>query len=660
MKNFTITLLIVISYNFGFSQLFVKPGSYVYVKNAHLFVKNDINLGGTATDVTNDTDGKIYLRNEGQLLQGKTTASTNTGFGRVSVFQEGTSDNYEYNYWSSPVGYSSNTLGNGNFDIGMLYRPTTQLLSTKAATTGSYNGFAVPLTIASYWIYTYRASANYSDWVSINNSSQALAAGEGFTMKGTSGGDNLTVGDTTQNHFIPAGPLPPVFVDKQRYDFRGKPNDGEINIAVLPPAGAVINSTLTGNPYPSAINLNYFLLENSGQAVNYATGVVSPEVATDKVIDGVAYFWEQNKTVNSHNIQSYVGGYGTYVANGEFPIGTRNANVYGAYTAAPFKTYNLDGSVSGGAGTGSDYKRMFSPIGQGFMVNGDVAASASKPAKMKNIYRAFVKENNTSSQFEKNSSASQSATNNQNWDEIPNVAGVDYTQFSKLEVPQIKIHAILNNDVTKEITMAFNSTTTDGFDTAMEAQSMDDLPTDVNFSFANDAKGYVTTTLPFAINKRIPITLKSFGAGTFKMKVYNYINFNETNSVYLYDNVSEVYHDIANNAYEFSLPEGTYANRFEITFQNTVLANPNNIKNNFIVVQNNNTQLLSISNPNSLDMKAVVLFDISGKQIFNKVNLGAKTVYEFPTQTLSEGVYLVKLQTNDNQTLTQKIIVSKK
>lgn len=666
MKNFTISLLVLVSFNLGFSQLFVKDGSYMYVKNTHLFVKNEINLGGTAANVTADTDGKIYLRNEGQLLQGRTTSSANTGFGRISVFQEGTSDNFEYNYWSSPVGYSSSAVGNGNFDIGMLYRPTSNISSTQAATTGSYNGISVPLTIASYWIFAYRASANYSDWFQISNmphtNANALKAGEGFTMKGTAGSDPVNPGEASVNNNTPVGAPPPGFVHQQRYDFRGKPNDGDIAIAVLPPAGATINSTLTGNPYPSAINLNYFLLENSGRTVNYTTGAVGPEVATNKVIDGAAYFWEQNKSVDSHNIQSYVGGYGSYVANGEFPVGTRNANVTGTYTVAAFSTYNLDGSVSAGAGSGSNYERMFSPIGQGFMINGDVAAAAvTKPALMKNAYRVFVKEGLLNrSEFEKQGSNNSTLTTNQNWDEIPNVAGVDYTQFSRLDVPQIKIRTILNNNITKEITMAFNSTTTDGFDTAMEAQSMDDLPIDVNFAFANDSKGYVTTTLPFAITKRIPVTLKSSGAGTFKMKVYNYINFDQTDNVYLYDNVSEVYHDIADNAYEFTLPEGTYSNRFEITFQNTALANPNNIKNNFVVVQNNSTQLLSISNPNSLDLKTVVLYDISGKQIFNKMNLGTKTVYEFPTQTLSEGVYLVKLQTKDNQTLTQKIVVSKR
>jgi len=77
------------------------------------------------------------------------------------------------------------------------------------------------------------------------------------------------------------------------------------------------------------------------------------------------------------------------------------------------------------------------------------------------------------------------------------------------------------------------------------------------------------------------------------------------------------------------------------------------------LVQNNTNQLLSVSNPNSLDVKSVTLYDIAGKLIFNKVNLGAKTNYEFSTAGLSEGVYIVKLQTADSKEMGQKIIVER-
>jgi hypothetical protein len=121
-----------------------------------------------------------------------------------------------------------------------------------------------------------------------------------------------------------------------------------------------------------------------------------------------------------------------------------------------------------------------------------------------------------------------------------------------------------------------------------------------------------------------------------------------------------MYHDIKNAEYEFFLPEGTYSNRFEITFKNDALSISNPIKDNVIVFQNNTNQLLTVSNPNLLDIKSVTLFDILGKKIFSNLNLGTNSSYAFSTAALSDGVYLVKILSGVGQSKTQKIIVSSK
>ena len=317
----------------------------------------------------------------------------------------------------------------------------------------------------------------------------------------------------------------------------------------------------------------------------------------------------------------------------------------------------MDGSlnVPGGAGGTERYKRMFCPVGQGFMVQG----TANGNAQMKNIYRAFVKESvANNSEFNKNSN-SVSTINDHNWDEILNVARVDYTQFSKLQVPQIKIHTIINNQFTKEITMAFNPNAVDGFDTAMDAVSYEtSFTNDAYFSMNNNSNDFIITTLPFDINKRIPFSLKAGSQATFKVFVGDIINFSGSDNVYLYDGSSGIYYDIKNSYFEITLQAGIYTNRFEITFKNDALSVSNNINDNIIVVQNNTNQLLTVSNPYLLDIKSVTLFDITGKLLFNKVNLGSSNSYEFSTASFSDGVYLVKIQSSDGQTKTQKIIVS--
>ena len=61
-----------------------------------------------------------------------------------------------------------------------------------------------------------------------------------------------------------------------------------------------------------------------------------------------------------------------------------------------------------------------------------------------------------------------------------------------------------------------------------------------------------------------------------------------------------------------------------------------------------------------MEIKSVTLYDITGKSLFNKTKLQIKDSYEFSTASLSEAVYLVKIQSSDGQSFSQKIIVSSK
>ena len=136
---FTNLLLFIVTYNNCNAQLYAKNAS-VYVADNYVFVKGNVNL---------DTGGNVYLRNESQLLQGTTTTSTNTGVGKLSVFQEGAASSFGYGYWCSPVGNASAATGNEAFGIAMLNRPTTKTVSTPATFVHdwTYNGTSNPLNI---------------------------------------------------------------------------------------------------------------------------------------------------------------------------------------------------------------------------------------------------------------------------------------------------------------------------------------------------------------------------------------------------------------------------------------------------------------------------------------------------------------------------------
>jgi hypothetical protein len=608
MKKNILTYVFFIGSAMSFGQLTVKSNSSIFVKNTVLYVKGEIDL--------QTTNNIIYLRNESQLVQGTIGASANKGLGSLSVFQEGTSNAYRYNYWCSPVGTPSATVGNSMFGITLLNRPTSSTVSAPAnMLSSSYNGQASNLSISTYWIYRYLAGATYSQWTATGQSG-VIEAGEGFTMKGTSGSDPLTVGELTANRDPdPVAPIPPSFVPSQRYDFRGKPNDGDIIIKLAPNS-----STLTGNPYPSALDVNAFLLDPLN--VN---------------ITRVAYYWDQDRNPNSHNLVNYVGGYGVYA-----PVAL---NTDGIYTPATYKTYNLDGSENAPTGElGQMYERRYAPIGQGFMVAGNGTLVMPNTVIIKNNHRVWYKESLLNSDFSKIAN-----TSSKNVSTIPNIYGL------------IRIKTNINDLYSRELALALYNLSTDGVDAGMDAKSPNIGNTLTDSYFFLDDTEYVIQSIPFDVTKRIKLGVKVTDNNTnFSFAVKEVQDFDDSQPIFIFDSLDNSYHNIKQNPYNVVLPAGTSNNRFEITFRDeNALAIENLDKINFAVLQNNSEANLSISNPNLSNLTSVQIFDMSGKAIIQKKNLGSNANYSLSTSALSDGVYIVNLKAENDQSFTQKIIVSK-
>ena len=593
MRVFTSFFLFLILSLTSNAQLFVKDNTYIFNKGNVVYVNGNVELNGS--------NSNFYLRNEAQLLQGTTSTSSNKGIGKLSVFQEGTVNNYAYNYWCSPVGNASASIGNEDFGITMLSVPITNTSSTAATmlAMNNYNGVsgAGTLSIAPYWIWKFLSSSAYSQWFQ-SGSTTNISAGQGFTMKGTSGSDATNPGESVANN--PGS--------KQRYDFRGKPNDGNISVSV-----ATNNFTLTGNPYPSALHVNAFLLDASNSACS-----------------GIAYYWEQDKTVNSHVLLAYKGGYGTYS-----PISLGSS---GLYVPATFDTYTITGTLnSTGSSSGLIIDRKYAPIGQGFMIKG----LSNGTVTLMNSHRAYYKESTlATSHFEKSSNII-----NQNNGESSNL------------VSHIRLNTSFNDLYTRQVALAFVTGATDGIDRGIDAESpaSTDLTNDSYFVIQNGK--YVIQGIEFDSNKRLSLGVKITDNTTVRFSLANEINFDFNQDVFIYDSLDNSYHNLKEGDYSVILNTGVYNQRFELTFKGTDLTINSSVKNNLAIEENNLNQTLSISNPNLIDLKSVMLYDLIGKLIFDKVDLGTKNIYEFPTNFLSDGIYIVKLKTNDGQIVNQKIIV---
>ena len=233
----------------------VNTGANLSITNNLLVVSNALVNNGT-----------LRMVGTSQLIQTHVNTANVTGTGTLYIDQTSqTASIYRYDYWSSPVVENGETT----YRIGQVMKDGTTPTSAASTLTninfvGGYNSANTsPISIASYWLYSYTNGA----WNATGNTG-ALNSGEGYLLKG------------------------PGVV--QNYTFSGVPNDGTITTGITENT-----SKLVGNPYPSALDATKFIQDNTA------------------VIDGSLYFWEHtgeartSTETEGHNKGGYQGGYAT-------------------------------------------------------------------------------------------------------------------------------------------------------------------------------------------------------------------------------------------------------------------------------------------------------------------------------------------------------------
>jgi len=639
MKKITLTLAALLGItSFIFAQdLYVSPNSYMFVQDEVVFVNDDVRLEAA--------DSNIYLRDGAQLVQN--TDTKNSDIGELSVYQEQTVGVYEYNYWCSPVGVADAAMNtNVNFDISNLHQPTNPALSsdvttTTYGTTGTYQSTATQ--IATYWLWQMQSGGGYADWNHVAATGN-VATGFGFTMKGSPTANNTM-------------------------DFRGRPNNGSL---IIPCSFSGTDSdansgldnqveTLTGNPYPSAMDLKRFLMHPTNKPL----------------LESGIYFWEQ-KAVGTHYLASYEGGYAIYTPGAIVPDADYNNPLHanwadnGTYAKTSFSAYNGAGNQMGNSGGSSaDYsannERRYAAIGQGFMIrsfdNGGAAAGGN--AVIENSMRLYFKEDSTTggngSIFGKSANSSEpeeQATamshNGINYQELVNNPNI---------IPEIRIHTHINENYYRETVLAFRNNTNLSYNKFCDGRNP--LVLDSDTYFIADGKKLSIKSITYDIDTRLPFGLNADNTNnTYSVTINSLKNVSPNVEVFIYDKEADTYTDIRNGTFEISLPQGEYDNRFEVVFKDAskdtneeLLITESEVTNSFDVFQNNTNNQLTIKNPKSYIVNSFTMYDVTGKLIYNKHNLGNETEYTFPTNTLSTGTYIIKVVTDQNFEISKKVIV---
>ena len=305
----------------------------------------------TVNDVLT-TNGDVRLMGTSQLVQTHTGATSNSGSNFIWIDQQGTTNQYYFNYWSAPVNQGGNWKmmylrdGAEGDDLQKSKYPQIQIVDNANATSDLPAQSAHPVSLNAYWVYAFKNALDnsYQGWYDNHiRQNGTVVPGEGYTMKGPGVDQNLNPanGDST--------------TDYNSWTFAGLANDGDYSLTIDPG-----NDYLIGNPYPSALDADQFIKDNVSAANNGNNA--------NDIFNGNLYFWEHTGG-NDHYGANYQGGYATY-------------NLTGGTAAT---------SWNGGGTVGTKTPQQYIPVGQGFFVWAETSNDGGNII-FKNSQRVYEKE----------------------------------------------------------------------------------------------------------------------------------------------------------------------------------------------------------------------------------------------------------------------------
>lgn len=541
-----------------------------------------------------ELNGTLDLKDDAQLVQTNTSDLVTDADGEILRRQEGNSNYFWYNYWTSPVGSTTvTTLTDNNTSANNENNTPFRLNMLKDG-----NGDAIQFTnayhqtgkISTYWLYTYQNGLTYWNWSHISPSTN-IQPGIGYTQKGT--------GNTEP---------------EQQYIFEGKPNNGTILIAANDVDGDTANesiqnstytSTLIGNPYPSAIDARKFINDNAG------------------IIGGTILLWEQ-WAGNSHNLAEYQGGYGYINA-----LTTERAYQHADIPIA-------DQMQTQGIKTPT----AFIPVGQSFFVE----VINDGHIEFNNGQRVFKKENEAESTFFRTQNVN--ANTNSNYESSP--YQLIRLEFATSEGSTRRFVVGFGNDATDGLDYGLDG----GFIPEGPEDDMGSLLNNNQFVIQTFAPITPNKEVDLILKSsgNFSYSIKSVEIQNIDDNQDIFLRDNLTG--YYHDLRSDTSYNFTSTAGTFN---DRFDIVFQT---GNTLSNDDFDANTSIIYVNNQTDLLYVKElkeqvkqltlTNMLGQTVRTITNTNNQQLENGINIG----------NLSTGVYIVVVKTNYNRNISKKIIIN--
>ena len=210
------------------------------------------------------------------------------------------------------------------------------------------------------------------------------------------------------------------------------------------------------------------------------------------------------------------------------------------------------------------------------------------------------------------------------------------------------------NGAFNQTMIAYMTGATQGIDAGIDGRFFNDSQTALNSLINGEEFAIQGRSLPFQASDVVPMQFKAAAAGTYTIAIDHLDGlFSGSQNIYLRDVVTGVEHDLKLSGYVFVSEAGTFANRFEVVYTNSLATNNPTLNANAVVIYKDNNQSFVI-NSGAIVMKSVKIFDIRGRLLNSKNNINASQITIDAGQ--SNEVLLVQVTSADGTTISKKVV----
>ncbi|MDB2385310.1 T9SS type A sorting domain-containing protein, partial [Polaribacter sp.] len=576
---------------------------------------------------------------------------------------------------------------------------------------GGYDGSATdPISLAEYWIYTYAASAGRgAAWVQ-KFSSGTIPSTDGFIFKGPGRAQNYTFAGIPKDgiitttigsseSYLVGNPYPSAISVKEFiednidaiegtlyfWQHASEQNSSGINghffagyiggyatrniamgVSYLAAATGAVNTNLQAE---AAIftGLDVTTIDNALDVVQDVSAVllndVSESITFRSIPAGIDTLRIRHKNLTSKVLSLKVDGIekGTLTFDGdngdlfetsEFVICIESGSTIVLTSNDDTDIYldyiNIkdDGNISCAPNAvfveDYDYKEpaAYIAVGQGFFVGGDDDGGT---ITFNNSQREYVDETSGESVFLKSSNTKEKSSSST----LPILKlGMDFTNTD-----DIKLH--------RQIGISFNEFNSFAFENGYDSHIFDLASTDMYWNFPEiDGNLVIAGVQEISETLEVPfdVIIGNEGSISFSVDEAENINYH----IYVTDKFTEISYDISEQNSAIFLEEGTYSDRFMLTFKeienSDVLSTDDNILTDKLSIYPDNTnELLVITNADDVVINSIELYNTIGKSIqyWSTIENDGKLKL---IKNIPSGFYIVRMTTNEG-VISKKIIL---